>query len=202
MARNGVFADIERADMNKKQWKIFAGINAAMVIVWILCLGNSCSSKPVQNEPTIAVITEDEDYNNGELLAQANDDTYVVALTIFAEARGETTEGRLAVASVIWNRAHGHKDMLAEVCIMNKQFSCWNGKAGEKLLKLRESDLKQKEAAIFRECLKTAKNMVEGKFVPSVKLATHYHATSVNPNWAGKLAKVAIIGKHIFYAKA
>ncbi|HEX2019725.1 MAG TPA: cell wall hydrolase, partial [Aurantimonas sp.] len=29
--------------------------------------------------------------------------------------------------------------------------------------------------------------------------ATHYHATYVNPRWAGAMERVDKIGKHIFY---
>jgi len=139
-----------------------------------------------------------EGFSDAEIRAQINDDICVVALTIFAEARGESAEGRLAVASVIWNRAHGHRDMLAEVCLMNKQFSCWNGKAGENLLNLDESKLGKKEAAIFQECLKIAQGMMGGKFVPQVT-ATHYHSKDVKPKWARQMTKVAVIGRHIFY---
>jgi len=182
--------------MNRKLY-IALMIPPALAVV-VLCaalvrfaLRDGSESKP---EPTVAA----DGFSDAEIRAQINDDICVVALTIFAEARGESAEGRLAVASVIWNRAHGHKDMLAEVCLMNKQFSCWNGKAGENLLNFDESKLGKKEAAIFQECLKIAQGMMGGKFVPQVT-ATHYHSKDVKPKWARQMTKVAVIGRHIFY---
>jgi spore germination cell wall hydrolase CwlJ-like protein len=166
-----------------------------MIVVLCAALVRFVSKGDVAPKPKIVAA---DGFDDAEIRAQVNDDAYVVALTIFAEAKGETPEGRLAVASVIWNRAHGHKDMLAEVCLMNKQFSCWNGKAGEKLLSLDESKLNKKESAIFQECLKVARDMMDGKFVPQVT-ATHYHSKDVNPKWARQMTKVAVIGRHIFY---
>ena len=50
----------------------------------------------------------------------------IIALTLMAEARGETSEGRRAVASVIWHRAHERNQTWEDVCLAPKQFSCWN----------------------------------------------------------------------------
>jgi spore germination cell wall hydrolase CwlJ-like protein len=88
--------------------------------------------------------------------------------------------------------------MFAEVCMMNKQFSCWNGEAGKSLIKVREHKLDKKEAAVFRDCLRMAKDMMEDRFVPPVK-ATHYHSTSVSPGWARSMVRVVKIGNHVFY---
>lgn len=167
----------------------------SLVVIYaaVVCLVSQGNAAP-KPEPIVAA----DGFDDAEIRAQVNDDAYVVALTIFAEAKGESPEGRLAVASVIWNRAHGHKDMLAEVCLMNKQFSCWNGKAGEKLLSLDESKLNKKESVIFQECLKVAQDMMDGKFVPQVT-ATHYHSKDVKPKWARQMTRVAVIGRHIFY---
>jgi spore germination cell wall hydrolase CwlJ-like protein len=158
-------------------------------------LHNKCERAEPEPEPIAA---DSDDYSDAEIRAQINDDMRVVALTIFAEARGESHDGRIAIASVIWNRAHGHYDMLAEVCMMNKQFSCWNGRAGDRLLAFKESKLNQKEAAVFADCMAIAKSMMDGKFVPPVS-ATHYHSRNVRPLWARGMTRVAVIGRHVFY---
>ena len=42
------------------------------------------------------------------------------------EARGEGRTGLDMVMTVIWNRAGGKTENLADVCLKPKQFSCWN----------------------------------------------------------------------------
>ena len=44
------------------------------------------------------------------------------------EARSEGEHGQRAVATVIYNRAHGKVEKMEGVCLKPKQFSCWNGK--------------------------------------------------------------------------
>ena len=56
-------------------------------------------------------------------------DIDVLARTIYLEARGETHEGRIAVAHVIKERTEAKgrwKDTVLEVCLQPWQFSCWN----------------------------------------------------------------------------
>ena len=56
-------------------------------------------------------------------------DTHTVALTLYAEARGEPIEGRIAVANVIRNRVRLQKARYGfspkQVCLKAHQFSCW-----------------------------------------------------------------------------
>ena len=57
-------------------------------------------------------------------------DFEIMAKTIYGEARGETREGQIAVACVIFNRFRSGKwfsaKTLAGVCLKPLQFSCWN----------------------------------------------------------------------------
>ncbi len=115
-----------------------------------------------------------------------------VALTLWAECRGEPEAGRRAVASVIWTRAGGRPEQLRRVCMAKGQFSCWNGAAGRRLAVQRPS------GAVWAWCLATAGQMQRGRFVPSVK-ATHYHAVGVSPHWAGSMRRVTRIGGHTFW---
>ena len=54
----------------------------------------------------------------------------VVARTLYAEGKGETDEGRSAIASVIWNRAGGDPANFVKVISRKDQFSCWNKYTG------------------------------------------------------------------------
>src|SRR4051812_25123549 len=50
----------------------------------------------------------------------------ILALTIYGEARGETIEGQIAVGNVIRNRVVALKKTYRDICLADKQFSCWN----------------------------------------------------------------------------
>jgi spore germination cell wall hydrolase CwlJ-like protein len=115
----------------------------------------------------------------------------VVALTIWAEARGESAEGRAAVASVIWTRAAGEPARLKTVCLRRKQFSCWN-----------DGSLARMKAwgPSWEQAQALAAQMTTGKFKPTIR-ATHYHATYVQPVWASEMRQVRKIGQHVFYVR-
>lgn len=58
----------------------------------------------------------------------------IIADTLYMEARGEGEHGQRAVATVIYNRAHGKADNMEIVCLKPKQFSCWNGKTPKNVI--------------------------------------------------------------------
>jgi spore germination cell wall hydrolase CwlJ-like protein len=118
----------------------------------------------------------------------------IVALTIFGEASGEPLAGKQAVASVIWHRAGGDPAQLVAVCKARRQFSCWNDRTPKV-----PNDYPSRKA--WAECKAIAERMAAGTFEPTIR-ATHYHADSVTPVWAGKMRLVAIIGGHRFYREA
>ena len=43
-------------------------------------------------------------------------------------------------------------------------------------------------------------NLVQASWVPNeIGAATHYHATYVQPGWAERMDRIALVGDHIFY---
>ena len=118
----------------------------------------------------------------------------IIALTLFGEASGESLFGKQAVASVIWHRAGGDTNRLAEVCKARRQFSCWNDGRAPKV----PNDWPSRKA--WAECKAIAERMAAGEFEPTIR-ATHYHSGDA-PVWAGKMKLVAIIGGHRFYREA
>lgn len=131
----------------------------------------------------------------------------ILARTVYGEARGETAQGQQAVLSTILNRVKKGGwwgATIEEVCKKPWQFSCWNyettsdksGRANyERMISVTTSD---PDFAYIYELSKTA---VEngGLLTDYSNGATHYHARSVSPSWAGKLTKTAEIGNHVFY---
>ena len=115
----------------------------------------------------------------------------VVAMTIWAEARGEEPVGREAVASVIYWRAKGKPEKMEKVCKSPRQFSCWNYGSLERLQAVGES---------FDHSLALSRELLGGQFTPTLR-ATHYHQWKINPRWARSLQFVARVGNHKFYRK-
>ena len=125
-----------------------------------------------------------------------------LARTIWGEARGESMQGRIAVAWVVLNRANDAQQRfdrtVEKVCTAPKQFSCWNANDPNlaKLKAVTDTNL------AFRECLDVASRAVSGKLPPDpTGGANHYHATSLTPlpKWAKNVAPTATIGSHVFY---
>lgn len=117
----------------------------------------------------------------------------IIALTLWGEARGESVEGKLAVASVIWLRAGKDPSRLAVVCRKPKQFSCWNDGAPVPPVSV---------SPAWEACKAIAQLLAKGRgsFAATVE-ADHYHATSMKqtPYWAEGMKEVKTIGGHVFY---
>ena len=122
-------------------------------------------------------------------------DQQVVALTILGEARGEGAQGMYGVACVIaersinWKR-NGRKQTPRQVCLVDKQFECWNnGKMPSKRL----LDTPQGKYALY---LAMNIKRVDRSYV---NFADHFCHIKKNPYWASGRKPVAIIKKHKFF---
>lgn len=115
---------------------------------------------------------------------------------IYYEAANEPRAGKAAVAQVVLNRMRHpaypntvcgvvYEGVNARVCQFS--FTCDGA-----LLREPMARQWQDSAAVAREAL-------AGKQMSAVGTATHYHADYVVPKWAYTLAKVEVIGTHIFY---
>jgi N-acetylmuramoyl-L-alanine amidase len=135
-----------------------------------------------------------------------------VALTVWAEARGEPVVGQTAVAHVIrtryenpcwWSRERGdgvNDDTLKAVCLDPKQFSCWNPgqPAYERLIN---------PATLFRPDLKAIRLICSAVLSSTTadddptNGADHYCTRAVAPHteWAKGRTPIAKIGDHWFY---
>lgn len=165
------------------------------VAVAIMLLGGSISEaaeKTNISQDKIAAAMQDQNTVNTvrKAIAPKKDEQLTdkdkVARTIYAEARGESSEGKKAVASVIWNRAGGDVGKLAKVVTAPKQFSCWNSgtpAAGS--------------GAAWNECVRLAEDLVSGSFTPSGNWNHYFNPKLANPKWAkGKTGQD--IGNHRF----
>ena len=120
-----------------------------------------------------------------------NEDEKVVAQTILMEALGEGFRGMVAVGEVIRNRTRLFMKDPEAVCLMPKQFSCWNDEARARAFLEKYRDYYFIALAAWFESQNS--DLTDG--------ATDYHANYVHPYWADAYRAVACLGKHIFYVR-
>lgn len=125
------------------------------------------------------------------------EDLLVMSRTVYGEARGETVEGKRAVAHVLinrWKKRHRKESTLIGVCTEPYQFSAWNENDPnrDKLQAVTVED------EVFRTCmiacllaLNDHDDMTEG--------SQFYHTLAIKPDWAKGKEAATIIGNHVFY---
>lgn len=115
-----------------------------------------------------------------------------LAMNIYHEARGESTMGQKAVASVIMNRVRSphYPDSICEVVWQPKQFS-WTIN--------HEKHHAVNDPKAWRKAIIIAQATLAGHEYDQIGLATHYHAISVDPYWTDYGRFVAQVGQHLFY---
>jgi spore germination cell wall hydrolase CwlJ-like protein len=114
---------------------------------------------------------------------------------VYYEAGFEPADGRRAVAQVVLNRMR-HPAFPKSVCGVVYQS---NGRICQFTFVCDGSLYRQPSAGAWRQAEQIARAALAGYVERSVGAATHYHADYVAPRWAPMLAKVAMIGQHIFY---
>lgn len=114
-----------------------------------------------------------------------------MALNIYHEARGEVTEGQIAVAQVTVNRVQDKRwpDTICGVVYQSKQFS-WTH-----MIK----DHKPTDDAAWKKAQVIARDVMIGNVEDPSFGANHYHANWVNPDWAKNMKLIRVIGSHLFY---
>lgn len=121
-----------------------------------------------------------------------------LALNIYFEARGEPSEGKIAVGHVVMNRVKDPR-YPAQVCdvirqggarIRNRcQFSWWcDGRSD-----------KPKDVQAWEESKAIARRIFWGHSTDITRGALWYHARYVRPYWRKMLVRGPVIGQHIFY---
>jgi spore germination cell wall hydrolase CwlJ-like protein len=146
----------------------------------------------------------------------AASDRRALALTLYGEARSEPIEGRIAVASVIRNRAarkfRGRS--IADVCLYPSQFSCWSPRGGSEnyahltaiataMAAHVSPEWSAMERSIYEETAWIAEGILSGVIRDRVHRALYYMTTkqfeSYPPRWAVGATPVAVVGSHSFF---
>lgn len=119
-------------------------------------------------------------------------ETHCLALNIYHEARGESLEGRLAVAAVTLNRVRNRRfpNRVCEVVWQPHQFS-WthDGKSDRPL-----------DLTSWKSALRIANALFDIGYVNVGGGATHFHAAYARtPYWTRSKQMIRRIGRHLFY---
>lgn len=118
-----------------------------------------------------------------------------LARALYFEARGEGTEGQVAVAEVILNRVDGPGYPDSVCAVVNQRnargcqfsFTC----DGQK-------DVIAEKAA-WERSERVARAMLDGAPRVLTAGATYFHTPAVKPSWSRKFTRTTQIGRHIFY---
>ncbi|TCT07184.1 cell wall hydrolase [Tepidamorphus gemmatus] len=125
-------------------------------------------------------------------------DRQCLAVAIYFEARGESEAGQMAVAQVVLNRVldHRYPNTVCGVIYQNRQ---WRNRCQFSFAcDGRPETIRDKQS--WATALRIAEEALKGDyFLDNVGMATHYHATYVNPRWGRYLKRLERIGTHIFY---
>ena len=120
-----------------------------------------------------------------------------LATAIYYEANGEPPSGQRAVAQVVLNRVR-NPHYPKTVCGVVYQGA--ERPTGCQFTFACDGSLARRPAAAgLARARAVADAALNGVVSPTAGQATHYHSVWIVPRWAGELAKVAIIGHHVFY---
>lgn len=129
-------------------------------------------------------------------------DIDICARTVYGEARGESFEGKKAVAWVMRNRwlsTEGQfekDDTLATACLRHRQFSAWNKEDPN----FKAMFTVQANNIAFRECVRAVRDVLDQPSgADPTQGSTHYHTTSAEPGWSIGVTPVLEAGVHVFF---
>lgn len=122
---------------------------------------------------------------------------YIVAATLWGEARGEGQQGMQAVLNVIMNRAKGDFKKARDVVLATKQFSMWNNVSDPEASAL---NLARNSDDQWLVAVRLVDKAAQGKLPDITHGALFYfNPKKANPSWAKKMIRTVRIGNHDFY---
>jgi len=122
----------------------------------------------------------------------------LLTLVIFLESASEPAAGKLAVASVIWNRAEGRAANVEKVLTKRKQFSCLNRGLNHAAANAKRMRQGKRGAEAWLDCVLIAERIMDGTFQPTISANHYYNPSKASPSWGEKLRGKVTIGNHTF----
>jgi len=195
---------------------LLAGFSAGLLVWAIVGFTNSAISKAGEQEKfEIAIPAE-------VLEPQIDvDEMHCLAKNIYFEARGETLEGKIAVANVTMNRvaSSNYPNTLCGVVYQAKYSKWWrehngsqvpirnqcqfswycDGKSDALYLTNKKGDVIKGNMNAWLQSLRIAEDSIRGNIKDVTHGALWYHADFVSPYWSVHYKEVTKVGAHIFY---
>ncbi len=142
--------------------------------------------------------------------AENQDETVLMAMNIYAEARGESDEGKSAVGQVVYNRVNGRQSngkavtwwgsSIKGVITKSKQFSWLNNRSSREY----KNALNPTETAMWEKSYQIAQMTVSGGGTANISKSNGVVADSYcanTPSWATADKYITKIGHHKFYTQ-
>jgi spore germination cell wall hydrolase CwlJ-like protein len=115
---------------------------------------------------------------------------------VYFEAPGETARGQAAVAQVVMNRV-ANRSFPKTVCGVVFQGAASHG--CQFSFACDGSMRHGLEADAWDRARQVAERALSGRVLADIGGATHFHTTSVRPDWGPQMLRVAQVGLHVFY---
>jgi spore germination cell wall hydrolase CwlJ-like protein len=115
---------------------------------------------------------------------------------VYFEARGETPRGQAAVAQVVMNRVK-NPSFPKTVCGVVFQGAASHG--CQFSFACDGSMRHGLETGAWDRARRIAERTLAGVRLADIGAATHFHTTSVQPDWGPQMLRVAQVGLHVFY---
>ena len=160
--------------------------------------------KEIMDVQPPAIVQQQPNTQTNVVNQQAITNSYILAATLWGEARGEGEKGMQAVLNVIMNRANGKFDKAVKIALQPSQFSFWNNITNKSeyatTLATRARTGNLQDSSKFTLALQLVEKARTGTLNDVTGGALYYfNPNKVNPNWAKKMTKTATIGNHDFY---
>jgi len=135
-----------------------------------------------------------------------------LAVNMYHEARGESTEGQLAVAFVTLNRmeSKSYPDSVCGVVYQGRHKPSWKDEAILVPIRWRcqfswycdgKPDI-VRDTDLFNEMVHLSIDVWRGRHEDMTDGSLFYHADYVQPSWAKSMVMVTQIDRHMFYRMA
>ena len=174
---------------------------AALALTSIPMISSAVKIIEIDQEPQKSKIKESAPTRTNPVKVDADqvseEAVRILSYTIYAEARGEPYKGQKAVASVIHTRSQLHKVSMVEVCLQEKQFSCWNSISEVPAFYGPGKGLKFTDVKARNTCYTLAWLLVSG-YGKWDHLTHFYNPAKASPSWRREMRDVRTIGNHVF----
>jgi spore germination cell wall hydrolase CwlJ-like protein len=167
-------------------------MRALLAVIFLALLSITPLSHASASLPTLKEISESSSAPKNS----SRSDLYWMAMNIYHEAGNQPLIGKIAVGIVTMNRLNDKRypKNIRDVVTDPYQFSWYNSKSANTPP---PSNNRWKESYEVAKMLLT--KTISSDIIKLLEGATHFHATSVKPDWINKVHKVAQIEGHIFY---